>query len=187
MDVFNVIKNRRSVRSFSDKGVGDEKIGKILEAASLAPSSGNIQNWQFIVVKDANKKEVIAEACRQNFLLEAPVIIVICDDKEKIELLFGEKGKEFYAIQNCALATENLLLAATGLDLATCFTAVFDEEAIKRELEVPENVSIDGVIALGYSKEKERGKRLPLKLKTYFEKFGNFIKPSIFPLKKFKK
>jgi nitroreductase len=181
MEVFKAIKRRHSVRGFLSKKVEDEKLSKILSAASLAPSSGNIQNWNFIIVKDNVNKEVIAKACQQEFLLNAPVIIIVCNLKDKISALFKERA-EFYSIQNCALAIENLLLAATALNLSTCFTAVFKEEAIKRKLNIPNNVSVDAVIALGYSNEETETKRIPLNLKTFFESYGNRKKPSIFPL-----
>jgi len=183
MNVLKAIKKRRSVRSFLDKGIEESKISKILEAGSLAPSSGNVQNWEFIVVK--NDKEEIAEACRQDFILEAAVLIIVCNTKNKIEILFGDKGKEFYGIQNCAMAIENMLLGATALGLGSCFVAVFDEERIKRTLSIPGDVSVDGVIVLGYAKGKSESDRISTKLKTFFERYGKRRKPSI--LKIFKK
>lgn len=183
MNVLKAIKNRRSVRSFLDRGVEESKLSKILEAGSLAPSSGNIQNWEFVIVKE--NKEEIASACKQDFILEAPVLIIVCNLKDKIDILFGDKGKEFYAIQNCAMAIENMLIMATALDLGSCFVAVFDEDKIKRVLNIPGNVSVDGVIALGYAKGKSDSDRISTKLKTFFGEYGKRRKKSI--LKIFKR
>ncbi len=180
MEALKAIKERRSVREFLDKKVEEDKISKILEAASFAPSSGNVQNWEFVIVKE--NKELIAKACKQDFLLDAPVLIIVCNIKNKINILFGDKGREFYSIQNCALAIENILIAATALGLGSCFTAVFDETMIKRALNIPDDISIDAVIAIGYGKEKNEAKRISLKLKTFFESYGKRKKQWIFPL-----
>ncbi len=179
MDALKAIRKRRSVRRFLDRKIEEEKTSMVLEAASLAPSSGNVQNWDFIIVK--GNKEIISKACKQNFLLEAPVLVVVCNLRDKVGNLFDEKGKDFYSVQNCALAIENMLIAATALGLGSCFTAVFNEEMMKRALNVPENVSIDAVIALGYSDEKNEAKRTKISLKTFFESYGNRRKKGIFP------
>ena len=83
LDVFEVIQRRKSVRSYEPTPVPVEKLRKVLEAARLAPSAGNVQPWQFILVMDSDKRKRIARGCRfGRFLAESPVIIVGCGDQK---------------------------------------------------------------------------------------------------------
>ena len=100
MEVFEAIKGRRSIRRFEKREVTDEMLAKILEAATYAPSSGNLQNWEFVVVRDEERKRKIAEiALGQSFIAEASVVVVVCSNDRKI-LRYGERGKRLYSIQN---------------------------------------------------------------------------------------
>ena len=187
MELDDCIKNRRSVRSFLAKKVEIEKIGLILEAATFAPSSGNLQNWRFIVVDNEKKKEEIADAClKEYWMLESPVFIVVCNDPVNIERFFGERA-DFYATQNCAAAIENILLKAADLGLASNWVGAFDENAIKRILKLPDSIKVEAVVEIGYSKEeKALSKRYSLEHLTYFNEWGK-LKELLFPLRKISK
>ena len=83
MDVLEAIRTRRSVRKYRDIPVEWEKVGLILDAGRLAPSSGNLQNWKFIVITDKNARHQISEAClEQQWMAKAPVHIVIVAEPE---------------------------------------------------------------------------------------------------------
>ena len=117
MDVEKCIKERRSIRRYSDKKVSLSDILDIINCARYAPSSGNLQNWCFIIVKDKKTKSEIVDACLgQDWMHDAPVFIVICSNREKIASYY-EKHKNKYSIQNCALAAQNLMLKAHSLGL----------------------------------------------------------------------
>jgi len=76
MDVFEAIKRRRSIRAYLDRPIEKEKIIKLLQAAQLAPSAKNRQEWKFIVVTDEKVRKDLVPACRgQKFIAEAPVVI----------------------------------------------------------------------------------------------------------------
>ena len=146
MDVFEAIKRRRSVRSYESTPVPIEKLRKVLEAARLAPSAGNVQPWQFIVVIDSDKRRKIAKGCRfGRFLAEAPVVIVGCGDHRA--------SPRWYAIETC-IAMENLVLAATGEGLGTCWIGFFNEEEIREMLKIPNRLKVVALLALGYPREK---------------------------------
>ena len=178
MDVFDAIRTRRSIRQFSDTPVEWENVVKILEAGSLAPSSGNIQNWRFIVVTGKEVKAKLADACLEQLWIEnAPVIIVVISENITIEKLYGKRGKELYAKQNCAAAIENMLLTAHSLGLGACWVGAFEDEAVRRVLSVPEQVSVEAVIPIGYSIEKPpEPMHYSLENITFFEEYGNKIK-----------
>lgn len=187
MEIDECIENRRSIRSYLDKKVHWEKISQLLDAAHLAPSSGNIQNWRFIVITDDNMRNKIASAClSQKWMTQAPVYIVVCSENT-VESLYEERGKK-YSIQNCAAAIENILLKAIDLSLGTCWIGSFNDSAIKPLLEIPENVEVEAIITLGYPTEKPISKRHKLEELTFFEKYGNRKRDtSLFPLEKHKK
>jgi nitroreductase len=110
MDLWDAIENRRSVRRFGPGEVSAKTVRRILEAAVRAPSAGNRQPWHFIVVRDSELKQALAIAARgQTFLVEAPVVIVICADPERSASRFGERGRELYCLQDTAAATEHIL------------------------------------------------------------------------------
>jgi nitroreductase len=146
VDVSEVIQKRRSVRSYEPTPVPVEKLKTILEAARLAPSAGNIQPWRFIVVIDAYKRSRIARGCRYgHFLAESPVVIVGCGDQKA--------SPRWYAGDTC-IAMENIVLAATGEGLGTCWIGAFNENVIREMLKIPNHLKVIALLALGYPKEK---------------------------------
>ncbi len=178
MDVFDAIRTRRSIRHFSNVPVEWEKVVRVLEAGSLAPSSGNVQNWRFIVVTDKDLRHKIAEAClEQSWITEAPVIIVVVADLARIKKLYGERGVKLYSIQNCAAAIQNMLLAAHALGLGACWVSAFEDEALSRILGIPSGVKPQAVIPLGYPAEKPpEPMHYTLENLCFFESYGNRIK-----------
>jgi len=146
LEVFEAIQKRRSVRSYEPTPVLIENLRKVLEAARLAPSAGNVQPWRFIVVIDSDKRRKIAKGCRYGrFLAESPVVIVGCGDQRA--------SPRWYAIDT-SIAMENLVLVATGEGLGTCWIGVFNEKEIREMLKIPSHVKIVALLALGYPREK---------------------------------
>ena len=173
MELNKCIKERRSIRRFTNKNISWENLAKILDAGRYAPSSGNIQNWVFIVIKDSKQKEKIADACKQEFIKDANYLVVVCSREDRIIKLYGKRGEK-YSIQNCALAIQNMFLEAYSLGIGSCWIGAFDEDKIRKILWLEENVTPQSIIALGYSDEEERAaKRNSLDNFVFFEKYGN--------------
>jgi nitroreductase len=107
MDVFEAVQKRRSVRAYESTPIPKEKLEKILEAARLAPSAGNIQPWHFIIVTELEKRQKLAQAQAPfaKFLKEAPVVIVGCGD---------QKASPGWFMVDVAIAMQNMVLTATG-------------------------------------------------------------------------
>jgi len=164
---------RRSVRKFLDKPVEWEKIGKILDAGRYAPSSGNLQNWKFIVVSDPEKRKAIAEAAlTQHWIAVAPYIIVIIAEPEKAIRFYGIRGERLYTIQNCAAVAENMLLAAHSLGLGSCWIGAFDENKISSILGVVKEVRPQIILPIGYPDEVEAPpQKFRLENITYIEQW----------------
>jgi len=144
MDFFEVLKKRRSIRSFISRDVKDSDIEKILTAASLAPTARNIQPWEFVVTKDLLLKEKIAQLVAPNgaFVAQAPVCIsIFC------------KNTKYYLEDGCA-ATTQALLAATSLGLSACWIAGDKKDYVQgigKLLGAPSEYRLVSLIALGYS------------------------------------
>jgi nitroreductase len=152
MDVFEAIEKRRSIRSFdADKEVPEEIVEEILRCGCMAPSAGNVQPWRFIVVRDAELKRALADAALgQDFVAEAPVVIVVCSDLSAHSLSYGQRGVELYSIQDAAAATQNILLAATALGFGTCWVGAFREEEASRVLRLVKDLRPLVLIPVGY-------------------------------------
>lgn len=146
METFEAIKNRRSVRSYKAETVPEEKLKKVLEAARLAPSAHNAQDWKFVVVKDAKKRAKLSEVAGQSFIAEAPVIIAAVGlDPEHIM----RSGVPAYAI-NLAIAVDHMTLAAIEEGLGTCWIGAFNQEEVKEVLKIPEEYKIVVLLLLGF-------------------------------------
>jgi len=193
MELDKCIKNRRSIRSYLDKDVSWNLLYKIIDAAHYAPSSGNLQNWRFVVVKDEQKRAKLARASlNQLWMTEAPVHIVVCSDNRNIKKQY-EKDAKKYIKENCAAAIQNILLKAYDLGLGTCWVGSFNPILAGDAVEIKDYTEVVGIITLGYSKEKPISKRHEIQELTYFETYGNLRRISkefvskAFPLQKHNK
>lgn len=158
MNTIDCLLNRRSIRKYKDKIVSKEIIDIILEAAMYAPSARNLQPWHFVVIA---KKEMLNKLSEVHpyakMLKEAPMAILVCGD-QSIDENVG------YLAQNCAAATQNILLAAHDLGLGSVWLGVYPREpriqAMKELFNLPEHVLPISLIAIGYpDEEKPRPER----------------------------
>lgn len=159
MHVLQAIKERRSIRQYQNRPVGEATLQQILEAARLAPSARNRQEWRFVVVKDAEQIRRIAEAAEQPFIGTAPVVIAgVALNPERVMRC----GVPTYAV-DLAIAMTNITLAATAFGLGTCWIGAFDQEAVKRILRIPTDCKVVELMPLGYPAEcPEARPRKPL-------------------------
>ncbi|MBN2406922.1 MAG: nitroreductase family protein [Elusimicrobia bacterium] len=162
MDVFEAIKTRRSVRSYESKDVEEKKLRKILEAARLAPSASNRQEWRFVVVKDGETRKKLSRAAKgQKMVSEAPVVIACCAETDGHLMTCGQAC---YPI-DVAIAIDHMTLTAVEEGLGTCWVGAFFEEEVKRILGIPEDVKVVELLAVGYPKnpaEKAKKSRLDI-------------------------
>lgn len=153
MECMKAIKERRSVRKFKDRAVGKEIIEELLKAAQMAPSAGNLQARDFVVVYDKAKKQKLTNAALgQSFIEQAPVVIIAVANIERSSRVYKSRG-ELYALQDATAGIENLLLAAHSHGLATCWVGAFDENAVGEILGLPKKTRPIAIIPVGYSDE----------------------------------
>ncbi len=175
--IYDIIKSRRTIRKYLDKKVDDETILKILDAARYAPSAGNHQPWEFIVVRDPRTKADLVEASYgQDWMLSAPVFIVACINTRLAGAVYGERGLKLFGIQDVAAAIQNILLAAEALGLGTAWVGMFSEPMVSVILHCPEYVRPCAIITLGYPAEEPKPPVLQnLDEFVHFERFGQTI------------
>ena len=178
MKVSEAIHNRRSVRKYHSIPVEWHKVTQILEAGRLAPNAGNLQAWRFIVVIDPKMRSKIAHTClEQYWMATAPVHIVLVSLTYKSEQYYGLRGEKLYGTQDCAAAAENMILTAGEMGISSCWVSAFDENELKRDLGMPDNVRPQVVLTLGYADEvTPRPPKERLETVVFLEQFGNRIR-----------
>ena len=148
MDTIDIIKRRRSVRSFNDKNISEDDITTILQSAMSAPTARNQQGWRFIVVDDKGILQNISNNIEHGKMCkDANTAIVVCYD------VSDEMG-ELYWIQDASAATQNILLSASALGIGSVWVAVHPREAkidyVKKQFKLPKNIEPLCIVALGY-------------------------------------
>lgn len=173
MDVLEAIRGRRSIRAFKNQNVPEGIIEKLLDAARWAPSAGNIQPWEFIIVRKVEiKRELAKAALSQSFIEEAPVVIVVCANETLSYCGYGARGKALYCIQDTAAAIQNILLAAYSFGLGTCWVGAFKEEEARETLKIPQGIRPVAMVPVGHPAEfpSPRRKRSETQV-VHFETF----------------
>lgn len=172
MSVIEVIKTRRSIRNFLNKPLADEDMIKILDAARLAPSGGNLQRWEFIYVKNPRVLKMIKN-CSPGFYGDATAAIVIGMEERKAA--FGHTSyNDIVGVLDVGFAAENILLAAHALGLGGCAIASFNEGGIRMVLNAPEDWRPLLVISLGHpDKVPPTPPKKKLSELVYLDEYGN--------------
>jgi len=154
MECLEAIRERRSIRKFKDKTVGKEMLDALLNAAQMAPSAGNLQARDFVVLTyDTSKQKIAKAALDMPFIGKAPLVIIAVANMERSSQKYGSRGT-LYSIQDASAAVMNLLLAAHSLGLAACWIGAFDEHAVRELLKLPPRTMPVAIIPVGYSDEK---------------------------------
>jgi len=185
MKLDQIIKQRRSTRSFDSRPVKGQDLISIIEAARLAPSACNSQTWRFVTVTN---RDIIHKICHEamrpvipnRWLEQAPLLIVGCSQLDIIANRIGRgiTGIEYYQI-DLGIAMEHMVLKATELGLGTCWIGWFKEDSVKEILEIPKRVKVSAMLAVGYPKDtpSKKTKRKPVEKIAFSEKWGQSIQP----------
>lgn len=159
MSFLELVKNRQSIRTYSDISIEREKLNRCLEAARLSPSACNSQPWRFIVVdtpelKDKIAKSTFSELVSFNkFSLTAPALVVVTASKGNLKTKVGQMITNIpYYLIDIGIAAEHFCLQAAEEGLGTCMIGWFNEKEIKKHLNIPKNKRVSLVIAIGYPK-----------------------------------
>jgi nitroreductase len=153
-ELIETIFSRRSIRKYTDEPVSEIDIQTLLEAAMAAPSASNRKPWHFVLVDDREALDRLAEVHPYaKMLYQAPLCVAVCGDTSV---------SDRYWVQDCAAATENLLLAATAIGLGAVWLGVYPNAdriaAIREILNIPADVPPLNLISVGHPAE-EKGSR----------------------------
>lgn len=153
MEVADAIDRRRSIRRFKNKEIPQGMLKEVLRAGHMAPSAGNLQARDFIIIQDNAVKELLSMAAlNQYFMMSAPACIVVCASVSRSSARYGKRG-ELYAVQDASAAIMNMMLMAQDLGLGTCWIGAFNEPAVAHLLELPSGVRPVALISIGYPDE----------------------------------
>lgn len=181
IDLFDIVKQRRSIRKYLPKPVQKEVILEVLMAAGCAPSAHNSQPWRFIILQDASVKRRLADAMAEAWAKDlqrdgikvesdklterverfatAPVLILACltmGDLRKFPDSERQMCERDLAVQSFGAALQNLLLAAHAKGLGACWfcAPAFCKETVRKILKIPDAVEPQAFVAMGYPAEK---------------------------------
>ncbi len=155
MDFFDVLRNRQSIRAFKKKDVEEEKVNIILEAIDSAPSAGDLQAYEIVVIRDQERRSALAEeALNQDFIAQAPLNLVFFINPRRSVRRYGQRGMRLYCLQDATIAATYAQLAATALGLGSVWVGAFYEERIKKLVDAKDDLMPVAIISIGYPDEE---------------------------------
>jgi nitroreductase len=168
VDVLMAIRERRSIRKYTDQPVPKELLETLLDAARWAPTASNQQRWRFLVVTNRPTRELIRK-CSPGIFVGPPVYVVVC--AEEIPNA-GEWDRKTY-LADCSVAAQNMMLAAHALGLGSCVILSYSPTAIQEILDLPESIRPVLVVTLGYpAEDPEPPARRALQEIVFEEEYG---------------
>ena len=151
MELMEAITKRYSIRDYDERPVPEEKLRKVLEAARLAPSASNRQQWKFIVVRESKRRQELARAAGgQTHVARAPVVIAAVATMPDYVMTCGVPA---YAV-DLAIAIDHMTLAAVDEGLGTCWIGAFSQDEAREILQVPESCRIVTILPLGFPRQR---------------------------------
>lgn len=171
-----VVKHRGMVRAYTSDPVPEDKIQRLLQYAVRSPSAGNLQPWEFVVVKNPEVRAQLTKAAmNQSAVATAPVTIVTCADIQRMGSQYGARGS-FFSLVDTSFASLLILLGAVEQDLGACFIGSYNPEEVAKVLALPDHVRPVGLITIGYPAEqpqKPKTAKIPLSKLVHTDQWGN--------------
>jgi nitroreductase len=144
---------RTSVRRYQNREIAPELIDQIIGLAASAPSAGNVESWDVVVVSDPSVREALADsALNQEHVALAPVALVVCANYVRSMARYSERGI-LYALEDATIAATYLMLGAHAAGLSTCWTGGFDDDMVREILGLPAHIRPVTILTVGYGAE----------------------------------
>lgn len=178
MNVYEAILKRRSIRKFQQKKIPSSVLKKLINAARLGPSAGNLQPTEYILVTEKEKCQEVFTCTRwavylsdgtpyENFRPTAYIVV----------LLNKNKPTHAFSLADCSAAIENIMLLAVAEGLGSCWIGSLDREKLKQVLSIPAYCEVDSLVALGYPAQKSKAEKFKGDVKYWRCRQGNFHVP----------
>ena len=159
--MLDAIYKRRSIRKFIDKPVPNDVVRQIITAGTWAPSAGNMQAWEFIVVQDAEARRKVVDTTStgttarggvhtQEWMLTSPDIIIVCYNVKRMRARYRDRGEKL-AMLDCMGCVQNILLASMHFGLGSCCVNGFDPQRLKEALSIPKEITPLLLVPVGYA------------------------------------
>jgi len=157
MYYFDVLKARHSIRAYVDTPVEAEKLDRIFTAINQAPSAGNLQAFETYLVTNFDKRKQLAKAALdQDFIAQAPVVLIFCAHAARSAERYGKRGVELYCLQDATIACTYAMLTAIALDLSSVWVGAFDESQVAQVINAPAGHRPVAMLPIGYAAEEPR-------------------------------
>jgi coenzyme F420-0:L-glutamate ligase / coenzyme F420-1:gamma-L-glutamate ligase len=203
--LIDAIRNRRSIRKYTQDPIAPEIIKELLDLAAWAPSAHSAQPWRFIIITDSVQKQVFAQAMARVWFADlkkdgvsqeaqtvmaktsvdrfvsAPVLIIACltmEDMLRFPDIERQRCEHDLAVQSLSAAIQNLLLVAHAKGIGSCWycAPIFCKPIVREMLKIPLNVEPQALITLGYPAEiRSTPLRIPVQRIAYLGKWGNAL------------
>lgn len=158
---------RRSIRAYTDAPVSNEQIDALLRAAMAAPSANDVRPWAFVVVRAAERRKELAQAHQWSYM---------CANAQVVIAVIGDPSASSHWVEDCSAAAENLLLAASALNLGSVWVAIYPrqerEAHVRSLLDIPDNLRVLCLLPIGHPAEEKPPRTRYEASKVYDEKFG---------------
>ena len=185
MSIVDQLKHLYCVSEFEDRPLNDAALFAIVAAASWGPSAADAQPWEIIALRGRERKLVFASTLldsllrpnvevheRQDWILQAPVILIVCLDLTRAKARFGAIGAQLFGIQDTGAAIQNMRLVALEHGVKSCMIREFDRYKLAKLLELPDHVRPLIAIVCGYSHmDRKRKPGLPLEDYLHLEQW----------------
>ncbi|MEA5136245.1 MAG: nitroreductase family protein [Candidatus Fimivivens sp.] len=159
MELSDAIKQRRSIRKFSERPVSDAMLLELIHAGAVAPSASNLQAWQFVVI---NNPELVRKVnlFSPGLSGKPPVIIAICSDMDYASLHGSTNSEVYGCMMDASMAAENIMLKALEFGLGTCAIKSYNVAAVSKLLHLPDRFRMELLISVGYPQGDLKPRRL---------------------------
>ncbi|MEK6819243.1 MAG: nitroreductase family protein [Nanoarchaeota archaeon] len=182
MEFDEVIKKRRSVRSFLDKKPAWKDVLEAIDFSSQGPFAGNHNNIKFLIIENKDMLRELSNLAGQLWISESQIAVLVCSDDTNLENVYGERGR-VYSRQQAGATIGTFLLKLVDLGLSACWVGSYDDLIVKQKLKIPENVQIEAIIPIGYADETKNVSKVnkkSLESSLFWENWGESRRMSLF-------
>jgi nitroreductase len=151
VEFIEIIQKRRSIREYRNEPILPDLVARILNAANLAPSAGNLQAFDIYIVESLEKRRELAAAANgQDFIVASPISLVFCANPVRNQWRYKARGENLYSTQDATIACTYAMLAATELGIGTVWVGAFSDNAVLEVLGNPQGLKPVAILPLGY-------------------------------------
>lgn len=182
MEFENIIKKRHSSRDLIPKASAWKEVIDAIDCALQGPFAGNVNNLKFVIVEDPVTIKKIAKQCKQLWISQAGLLLIVCSDDRHLVSMYGERGR-VYAKQQAGAAIMTIIFKLTESGLSTCWVGAFTDELIKSALKIPAHVEVEAILPIGKEKSSRTKifrKKQKLEAVINWEKWNKFKRPTAF-------